>query len=82
MALERGDWPHVERCCEALARFTAAEPLPQCDLYIGRAHALMRHRRGERDPALATALGALRTEAARLDIRLMLPALDAALMRW
>lgn len=69
-ALERGDWERVERYCDALERYTAQEPLPLCNLYIGRARALARHRRGEN--GMAAELAAHRREAARLGVTLLL----------
>jgi hypothetical protein len=78
-ALECEDWSRVEHCCAALERYTAAEPLPLTDLYIERARALARHRRGERTLALADDLARLRDESARRGVTLLVPALEAAL---
>ena len=79
--LEVGDLDGVERNCVRIESYTAQEPLPLRDWIVRRARALARVARGERADALAATLRALRDEGARAEIRVQLPALDAAIAR-
>ena len=79
--LEVGDLDGVERNCVRIESYTAQEPLPLHDWIVRRARALVRVARGERAETLAATLRALRDEGARAEIRVQLPALDAAIAR-
>ena len=54
--LEMGDWDAVERSCERIRSYTAAEPLAMCEFTIARGMALARFGRGERGAELRAAL--------------------------
>jgi hypothetical protein len=62
-----------------LEAYTSAEPLPWSDLIIARGRALAAHGRGKRDDAIAAELRRLRDELDRVDLKVLVPALDAAL---
>jgi class 3 adenylate cyclase/tetratricopeptide (TPR) repeat protein len=79
LMLDEGDWSGVERYCSRLERYTAREPLPWSDFLIARGRALARFGCGERGTALRACVAGLREEAARAELTLALPALDAAL---
>ncbi|HET6521639.1 MAG TPA: tetratricopeptide repeat protein, partial [Geminicoccaceae bacterium] len=74
-----GDWDGAERHAAALEAHTLAEPLPWAELLIARGRALAAFGRGRRDGATLAELSRLRDEAARAELRIALPALDAAL---
>lgn len=50
--LDSGDWASAERCADALADYTRAEPLPWSDFHVARARALARWGKGERSDDL------------------------------
>lgn len=77
-SLESGDFTAVDRHCEALARYTAAEPLVWSTLAVERGRLLARRGRGEHGPELDRALRALREQTAQRHFNVWLPALDAA----
>lgn len=79
LMLDEGDWSGVERYCSRLERYTAREPLPWSDFLIARGRALARFGCGERGTALRACVAGLREEAARAELTLARPALDAAL---
>jgi tetratricopeptide (TPR) repeat protein len=72
-------WDEALRFAQALADYTAAEPLPWSDFYISRGRALAAFGRGDRGPALRTELAALRDRAMAAQLRPAVPLLDAAL---
>ena len=55
----------VDRSCERIRSYTAAEPLPLCEFTIARGMALARFGRGERGAELRAALTELREVATR-----------------
>ena len=55
-ALERKDRQEVDRYCQALERYTSAEPLPWSDLFIARGRALARAVPGSTTDSLRTEL--------------------------
>jgi hypothetical protein len=55
-ALESGDWPEAERYCDALERYTSAEPLPWSDLFVARGRALAQFGRGNSTAQVAAEL--------------------------
>ena len=75
----RGDWERVERYADALAAFTAAEPLPWSDYFAARGRALAAWARGARDDAVMAELRRLHAEADRVGLAAALPALERAL---
>jgi class 3 adenylate cyclase/tetratricopeptide (TPR) repeat protein len=77
--LELGDWDAVQRSCESIRRYTAAEPLAICEFTIARGLALARFGRGERGADMDAALRDLRETAIRGEMIAALPALEAAL---
>jgi class 3 adenylate cyclase/tetratricopeptide (TPR) repeat protein len=77
--LEQGDWAGAERQCDRLERYCAREPLPWSEFVIARGRAFARIGRGERDDALHEILKRLRETAARAELNVALPALDAAI---
>ena len=77
--LEMGDWDAVERSCERIRNYTAAEPLAMCEFTIARGMALARIGRGERGADLRAALTELREVATRAELNSALPAIEAAL---
>ena len=77
--LEMGDWDAVERSCERIRSYTAAEPLAMSEFTIARGRALARFGRGERGAELRAALTALHEVAARVELNSALPAIEAAL---
>jgi class 3 adenylate cyclase/tetratricopeptide (TPR) repeat protein len=77
--LEQGDWAGAERQCDRLERYCAREPLPWSQFVIARGRAFARIGRSERDDALCEILKRLRETAARAELNMALPALDAAI---
>ena len=77
--LEMGDWDAVERSCERIRSYTAAEPLALSEFTIARGLALARFGRGERGADLRAALTELREVATRAELNSALPAIEAAL---
>jgi class 3 adenylate cyclase/tetratricopeptide (TPR) repeat protein len=55
-ALESEDWQEAERYCDALERYTSAEPLPWSDLFVARGRALARFGRGNSTAQVAAEL--------------------------
>jgi class 3 adenylate cyclase/tetratricopeptide (TPR) repeat protein len=76
--LEQGDWAGAERQCDRLERYCAPEPLPWSEFVIARGRAFARLRRGERTDTLHETLQRLRETAARAELNLALPEIDAA----
>jgi tetratricopeptide (TPR) repeat protein len=76
--LEQGDWAGAERQCERLERYCAREPLPWSEFVIARGRAFARLGRGERNDALRETLERLRETAARAELHVALPDIDAA----
>jgi len=77
--LDLGDWEAVERSCENIRSYTAAEPLAMSEITIDRGLALARFGRGERSAELRGALAELRERAVRAEWNAALPAIEAAL---
>lgn len=75
----REDWARVERYADALAAFTAAEPLPWSDYFAARGRALAASARGACREGLAEELRRLHDEGARIGLTAALPALVNAL---
>jgi len=73
------DWDGADRFAAALEVYTGAEPLPWSDLIIARGRALAAYGRGKRDDAIATELRRLRDQADRVGLKVLVPAIDAAL---
>jgi class 3 adenylate cyclase len=78
-ALVAGDPDEALRQAEALERYTVAEPLPWSTFLAARGRALAAHMRNPRDPGIRAELVRLRDEVARLELRVLLGPLDAAL---
>ncbi|HEX4234135.1 MAG TPA: adenylate/guanylate cyclase domain-containing protein [Caldimonas sp.] len=79
--LEIGDWDGVERQCNHIRRYTAAEPLALCDFIVARGTALADFGRGERGDALRTTLVELQKRGVSAELNSLLPAIDSALER-
>jgi class 3 adenylate cyclase/tetratricopeptide (TPR) repeat protein len=79
VALSLGDPAEAERHAAALEEFVRPEPLAWSDLHLACGRALASFARGDRGTAGPVELGRLRAEADRLGVRVLLPALDAAL---
>lgn len=79
ISIEDANWSDVNRYADLLETYMSREPTPLTDLVIARARALVRHAAGDRDPALAAELRALRAKAAEFGYDRALPTLDAAL---
>jgi class 3 adenylate cyclase/tetratricopeptide (TPR) repeat protein len=77
--LEIGDWSGVERLCDHLGDYTAAEPLPMADFVRARGLALAQVGRGDRSPAARDALLALKSQGEQAELNSLLPAVDAAI---
>ena len=77
--LQIEDWDGVERYASALAEYTAPEPLPRSDFFIGRGRALAAYGRGQRDSACFEELRRLGSEAQRIGFGTAVEALDQAL---
>ena len=75
VALRRDDWDRAERYADALAAYTEPEPLPWCDYFIAWGRALAAHGRAA-DDTTGAALARLKDEAARLELRSAIPALE------
>jgi tetratricopeptide (TPR) repeat protein len=73
------DWGGAELHGAALETYTRQEPLPWSRFFVARGRALVAYGRGRRDAALMAELARLREEGARLDFKLSLPAMEAAL---
>jgi tetratricopeptide (TPR) repeat protein len=69
-ALQAEEWNEAEAHADALARRTAAEPLPYSDLIVERGHILARMGRGTARGEDAGKLAALRAKAAATDFRI------------
>ena len=69
-ALQAGEWAEAECHADALARRTAAEPLPLSDLIVERGRILARMGRGTGRDDDAGKLAALRAKAAAADFRI------------
>ena len=78
IAIANGDWDEAERHADALAAFTAPEPLAWSDFIIARAHALAAHGRGRRDAETMAALRQLVDRARSAGLKRSLPPLEAA----
>ncbi len=81
-SLDKGRSEEAARYAQALADYTADEPLPWADFHIARARALAAFGRGAREPGLQSELARLRGEAERAGMITTIPALDAALARF
>jgi hypothetical protein len=79
VALDRRDWPAVERHAAALDSYSAAEPLPWATFFIGRGRALAEVGQGRYTDALRGQIARLRAEGTRLGLKPALEALDQAL---
>jgi hypothetical protein len=79
--VEIGDWAGVEKQCEHLRSYTAAEPLALCDFVVARAMALVAVGRGEHGEVLRASLVDLRERGAAAELNSFLPAIDCALER-
>jgi class 3 adenylate cyclase/tetratricopeptide (TPR) repeat protein len=76
-------WDEALRYAQALADYTAAEPLAWSDFNFARARALVAFGRGDRSPGLRAELGVLRDRALAAQLAPAVPLLDAALAeRW
>jgi class 3 adenylate cyclase/tetratricopeptide (TPR) repeat protein len=80
--LTAGWWDEVDRYAAALEDQMRPEPVPWADFFIARGRGLSAYGRGRRDDALKAELERLRYDAARLGLRLALPALEAPLVNW
>jgi class 3 adenylate cyclase/predicted ATPase len=69
-ALQAAEWNEAEAHADALARRTAAEPLPYSDLIVERGHILARMGRGTARDEEVGELAALRAKAAAADFRI------------
>jgi hypothetical protein len=69
-ALLAEDWDAAHAHADALARRTAAEPLPYSDLIVARGHILARMGRGTARDADTEELAAVRAKAAAADFRI------------
>jgi hypothetical protein len=69
-ALQAEEWSEAEAQADALARRTAAEPMPYSDLIIERGHILARMGRGTARDEDVGDLAALRAKAAAADFRI------------
>jgi len=72
-------WAEALRYAQALADYTAAEPLPWSDFNIARARALAAFGHGDRGIPLQAELAALRGQAVAAQLAPALRLLDAAL---
>ena len=79
--LEIGDWGGVEKYCQRIRSYTAAEPLTLWDFVVARATALVAVGRGERSDALRATLLGLREEGVRAELNSFLPGIEVALGR-
>ncbi|MEO5883459.1 MAG: adenylate/guanylate cyclase domain-containing protein, partial [Caldimonas sp.] len=77
--LEIGDWDGVDENCERIRAYTAAEPLPLCEILTARGRALARFGRGERSADLRATLLDLRERATGAEFNAVLPAIESAL---
>ena len=77
--LEIGDWDGVDRNCERIRSYTAAEPLALSQFLIARGLALARFGRGERGADLQAALAELQRVATGAELNAALPAIESAL---
>lgn len=77
-ALETENWSEAARYCEALGRYTQAEPLPWAELVIARGRALARLGQGERGPDLAAELNRLADVTRQAGLMARLPSLISA----
>jgi hypothetical protein len=78
-ALEIRDWRRAENYCDALERYTSAEPLPWSDLFVKRGRALARFGRGERSTQLVTEMRGIEAVLQEVGLALHLPAIASAL---
>jgi len=78
-ALAAGNWAEVEQFASCLEEYTRPEPLPLCNLLVSRARALASFGRGQRSGDLMQKLRDLRDEAKLMDLKSIVPALQAAL---
>ena len=78
--LEQGDWAGAERQCDRLERYCAREPLPWSEFVIARGRAFARLGRGERPDTLRETFEELRQTAARAELNVALPEIDAAVV--
>ena len=80
-SLDAADWGGVERYADALEAFTRPEPLPWSDFFIARGRVLVAIGRGRRDENTRLELERLCGEARRLELVMVLPALEQASAR-
>lgn len=74
--LEVGAWSAAERCAQALADYTRAEPMPWSDFYVARGLALAAWGSGTRSDAVLAEIRRLAAEAARCRLGRAQAALD------
>lgn len=79
-SLAGSEWNNVQRYCNALENFVAAEPFPWADFIVARGRVLMRHGQGERSAALREQLQTLHDLAAAREMNFYLHDLAAALV--
>ncbi len=79
VCLQMAEWDQVERYATALEDYTSDEPLPWSNLLIARGRTLSAHGRGSRDNATMRDLQLLCEEAKRVNLKAVIPALEAAL---
>ena len=79
VCLNAGLWAEATRYADALARFTASEPLPWSDFFIARGRALAACGKGARDERTSDELRGLRKQAEAAGLMVAIPAIDAAL---
>jgi tetratricopeptide (TPR) repeat protein len=70
-------WDRAERYADELKLYTSREPLPWANFFIDRGRALAALGRGQRTAAVEREFRRLHGEAARVGLRVSLPALDA-----
>ena len=79
--IETRQWSRVEDYASALERYTRGEPLRWANFFIDRGRALAALGQGHNDAALRTELQRVAVEAKFLNLRIALPAIEAALAK-
>jgi class 3 adenylate cyclase/tetratricopeptide (TPR) repeat protein len=79
LALAEGAWDEAERHADALAAYTASEPVAWSDFLIARGRALAAHGRGHRDAETTDALRRTLETARGAGLKRFMPELEAAL---
>jgi class 3 adenylate cyclase/tetratricopeptide (TPR) repeat protein len=79
VCLESEEWDEVDRYAQALEDYTAADPIPRCQLFIDRGRALADFGRGNRSREVFEEIRRVHQEVSRVELKFAMPEIEAAL---